>query len=121
MAYFAQLDDDGVVVQVISVSNSDAPDPAPANSEPLGQTFIASLGLGGRWVQTSYNGKFRKKYAGIGYLYDAVRDAFIPPQPHPSWLLDEDTCLWEPPVPYPNDGNGYTWNETLQQWEQTEL
>ena len=119
MAYFAQLDDDDIVVQVIAVSNNDAPDPAPAHSEPLGQAFIASLGLAGSWVQTSYNGTFRKNYAGIGYRYDAVRDAFIPPQPYPSWVLDEDTCFWQPPVPYPNDTNSvWAWNETLQQWEQ---
>lgn len=117
MAYFAQLDVDGIVLQVIAVSNKDAPDPAPANSEPAGQAFIASLGLPGRWVQTSYNGQFRKNYAGIGYSYDEARDAFIPPQPWPSWLLDETTCLWQPPIPYPNDGEMWTWNEHLQQWE----
>ena len=120
MAYFAQLDDNGTVVQVISVSNNDAPDPAPINSEPLGQAFIASLGLSGRWVQTSYNGTFRKNYAGIGYLYDVHRDAFIPPQPYPSWQLNDDTCLWQPPIAYPDDGSCYTWNETEQQWELTD-
>ena len=118
MAYFAQLDDSNTVVQVISISNTDAPDPAPSNSEPLGQAFIASLGLTGRWLQTSYNGTFRKNYAGISYLYDEQRDAFIPPQPYPSWLLDEATCLWQPPVPHPDDGGMYLWNEELQQWEQ---
>lgn len=117
MASFAQLDDDNVVLQVITVSNSDAPDPAPDNSEPLGQAFIESLGLTGRWIQTSYNGRFRKNYAGIGYTYDEIRDAFIPPQPYPSWLLDETTCLWQPPIPYPDDGGMWTWNEHLQQWE----
>ena len=121
MAYFAQLDDNNTVTQVISVSNNDAPDPAPANSEPTGQAFIASIGLTGRWVQTSYNGRFRKNYAGIGYTYDEARDAFIPPQPYPSWLLDETTCLWQPPVPYPNDTDAtWQWNETLQQWQQTD-
>jgi len=117
MASFAQLDDDGTVVQVISVSNNYAPDPAPHNSEPAGQLFIASLGLPGRWVQTSYNGRIRKNYAGIGYLYDELRDAFIPPQPYPSWTLDETTCLWQPPVPYPTGDGMWTWNETTQQWE----
>jgi hypothetical protein len=120
MAYFAQLDHDNVVVQVISVSNNDAPDPAPEHSEPLGQAFIASLGLEGRWVQTSYHGTFRKNYAGIGYTYDEQRDAFIPPQPYPSWLLDEDTCLWQPPVPYPTDGGMHQWDETTQTWEPVE-
>lgn len=120
MAYFAQLNDDNVVLQVISVSNTDAPDPAPERSEPLGQAFIASLGLPGVWRQTSYNGRIRKNYAGIGYTYDETRDAFIPPQPYPSWLLDEATCRWEPPVPYPNDGEMYTWDEDTQTWEPVE-
>lgn len=70
--------------------------------------------------RTSYNGHIRKNYAGIGYTYDEARDAFIPPQPYPSWLLDEATCLWQPPVPYPTDGQMYTWNETNQQWEPVE-
>jgi hypothetical protein len=117
MAYFAQLDDNNIVVQVISVSNADAPDPAPANSEPLGQAFIASVGLEGRWVQTSYNGTFRGRYAGIGYTWREDLDMFITPQPYPSWTLDETTCLWEPPVPHPGDGNKYDWNETTQTWE----
>lgn len=116
MAYFAQLDENHTVVQVISISNNDAPDPAPNNSEPLGQSFIASLNLPGVWLQTSYNATFRKNYAGIGYTYDEARDAFIPPQPYPSWLLNEQTCLWEPPVPYPDDGNLYTWSEDDLQW-----
>jgi hypothetical protein len=101
MAYFAELDDDNVVLQVIAISNDDAPDPAPVHSEPLGQAFIASLGLGGRWVQTSYHGSIRKNYAGIGYTYDEARDAFIPPQPSPDCVLDEDTCLWVCPPPEP--------------------
>jgi hypothetical protein len=81
MAHFAQVQD-GIVQQVIVVSNDDAPDPYPA-SEPLGQAFIASLGLEGRWVQTSYHGTFRGCYAGIGYTYDEVADEFIPPEPEP--------------------------------------
>lgn len=117
MAYFAELDDDDNVVQVISVSNNDAPDPAPSNSEPRGQAFIASLGLSGRWVQTSYNGTFRKNYAGLGYTFDAARNAFIPPQPFPSWTLNEDTCQWHAPVPYPDDGGVYQWNEDTQSWQ----
>ena len=117
MAYFAQLDDTNTVLQVISVSNTDAPDPAPDHSEPLGQAFIASIGLAGRWVQTSYNGRFRKNYAGIGYTYDEARDAFIPPQPHPSWLLNENTCRWDPPVPYPTDGGVHQWDEDSGSWQ----
>jgi len=80
VAYFAEINNGGTVLRVISVSNADAPDPAPSNSEPLGQAFIASLGLGGEWRQTSYNGNFRSKYAGIGDTYDAVNDVFVAPQ-----------------------------------------
>jgi hypothetical protein len=81
MAHFAQIQD-GIVTQVIVVSNDDAPDPFP-ESEALGQAFIASLGLGGEWVQTSYHGTFRGCYAGIGYTYDPDLDEFIPPEPEP--------------------------------------
>lgn len=116
MAYFAQLDNANMVTEVISISNNNAPDPFP-ESEPLGQAFIASLGFQGVWRQTSYHGTFRKNYAGIGFTYDATRDAFIPPKPFPSWLLDEATCLWHAPVPYPDDGGLYTWNERTQTWE----
>ena len=116
MAYFAQIENN-IVQQVISISNFDAPDPAPTNSEPLGQAFIANvLKLGGTWKQTSYNGTFRKHYAGIGYTYDDVLDAFIPPKPYPSWLLNTETCEWEAPIPYPNDGKLYYWDEATQQW-----
>ncbi len=82
----------------------------------------------GEWIQTSYNTKagvhlndgtpLRKNYAGIGYTYDKTRDAFIPPQPYPSWTLNEETCLWECSVAYPDDGNMYQWNETDQQWDE---
>jgi hypothetical protein len=61
---------------------------------------------------------FRKNYAGVGYYYDSIRDAFIPPKPFPSWILNEDTCLWESPIPYPNDGNIYQWNEETGNWQQ---
>jgi hypothetical protein len=120
MAYFAELNDDSIVVQVISVSNTDAPDPAPEHSEPLGQAFIASLGIPGRWVQTSYNGTFRYNYAGIGYFYDSGWDAFVPPRPYPSWTLDTNTFQWQPPTPYPDDGGMYQWDETTQTWEPVE-
>jgi hypothetical protein len=81
MAHFAQVQD-GIVTQVIVISNDNAPDPYPA-SEVLGQAFIASLGLGGEWVQTSYHGAFRDCYAGIGYRWDAELDEFVPPEPEP--------------------------------------
>lgn len=116
MAYFAQLDEDSIVLQVISVSNADAPDPAPTNSEPLGQAFIAeTLGLPGEWRQTSYNGNFRKQYCGPGFCYDAAADVFVRPQPFPSWTLDANHD-WQPPTPYPSDGRIYEWDEDTLAW-----
>ena len=88
------------------------------------QTFVDTSP--GEWIQTSYNtyggqhpeGRpLRKNYAGVGYTYDPQRDAFIPPKPYNSWLLNEETCLWEPPVPYPNDDQRYIWNEEAQSWD----
>ena len=72
--------------------------------------------LGGRWVQTSYNGNIRKNFAGIGYTYDEDRDAFIPPKPFDSWTLNETTCRWQAPVPYPQDGRIYRWDEDSLTW-----
>jgi hypothetical protein len=66
--------------------------------------------------RTSYNGNYRKNYAGLNYIYDEIRDAFYAPQPFPSWILNEETCIWEAPVPYPNDGKMYEWNESTQEW-----
>ena len=109
MAHFAQLDNNGTVLQVAVVHNNDAPD------ETAGAAFIAGL-LGGAWKQTSYNGNIRKNYAGIGYTYDAARDAFIAPQPFPSWVLSEQTCQWEAPVPMPIDGKLYQWDEDAKAW-----
>lgn len=109
MAHFAEINEDGVVVRVLVV---------PDAQEHRGQEFLADdLGLGGTWVQTSYNARIRKNYAGIGMIYDNTRDAFIPEQPYASWTLDEETCLWEAPVAYPNDGVMYVWNEELTDWQ----
>tara|TARA_R110000787_G_scaffold176997_1_gene289056 strand:- start:349 stop:666 length:318 start_codon:yes stop_codon:yes gene_type:complete len=77
-------------------------------------TFVDSSP--GEWIQTSYNGNFRKNYAGIGYTYDLTRDAFIPAKPYPSWTLVEDTCLWTAPIAYPDDGKIYEWNEGTTAW-----
>lgn len=84
----------------------------------------------GSWIQTSYNTSggqhllggtpLRKNFAGIDYTYDSERDAFIPPKPFESWVLDETSCLWEAPTPYPDDGERYTWNETTTSWDQVE-
>ncbi len=84
--------------------------------ESFFETFVDDSA--GQWLETKMDGSIRKNYAGIGFSYDATRDAFIPPQPYPSWTLNEDTCLWECPVAYPDDGNMYTWNETDQQWDE---
>lgn len=118
MAYFAEIDENNRVLRVISVSNSNAPDPAPSNSELLGRSFIASLGIGGRWVQTSYNRTFRRRYAAIGMTYLEDHDAFVFPQPYPSWLFDpSDVEDWVPPVPKPvGDDFHYEWDEESQQW-----
>lgn len=109
MAHFAQIDENNIVTQVLVV---------PDSEEHRGQEFLANdLQLGGTWVQTSYNARIRKNYAGIGFTYDAGRDAFIPPKPFESWELNEDTCQWEAPVAYPTDGLMYQWNEDKKDWE----
>jgi len=115
MAHFAQLENN-VVKQVIVVSNQDILDEQGQESEEKGIAFCSNL-LGGTWKQTSYNAKIRKNYAGIGYTYDEGRDAFIPPKPFNSWLLDENTCQWKAPVDYPTDGKRYTWNEETLTWD----
>lgn len=105
MAHFAEINQSNVVVRVIVV---------PDSEEANGASWCANL-FGGRWMQTSYNATIRKNYAGIGYTYDAVRDAFIPPQPYPSWVLDETTCRWNAPVPMP-PGGPWAWDEELEEW-----
>lgn len=117
MAYFAELNHEGKVLRVLAVSNNDCPDPAPQN-EHLGIAFLESLGLGANWKQTSFHATFRKNYASIGGRYDAMLDAFIPEKLFDSWQLNEATCQWEPPTPYPQDGKKYYWNESLVRWEE---
>ena len=114
MAHFAQLENN-IVKQVIVVSNQDILDENGQESEEKGIEFCSNL-IGGNWKQTSYNGKIRKNYAGIGYTYDEGRDAFIPPKPYNSWLLDEDTCQWKAPIDYPTDEKMYVWNEETTSW-----
>ncbi len=98
MAHFAELDENNLVLRVIVVNNSDLSDGNGGESEAIGIAFCQSLfGANTRWVQTSYNGNFRVRYAGFGYTYDAVRDAFIAPQPAPDWTLDEATLDWVAP------------------------
>jgi len=117
MAHFAQLDDNNFVLQVIVVHNNELLDENGNESETVGITFCKSiLGEATRWKQTSYNGKIRKNYAGIGYKYDSERDAFIPPQPFASWTLNEETCLWNAPTPMPTEGGPFIWNEETLSW-----
>lgn len=124
MAHFAKLDENNVVIFVTVGAEHD-----DGKEDELFQR------TGDVYKQTSYNTRggvyytpntndpdpdqskaFRKNYAGLGYTYDAVRDAFIPPQPYPSWVLDEFSCLWNAPVPYPTDGKRYSWDEATQNW-----
>ena len=114
MAHFAQLDNNNTVTQVIVVANQELLDNG-IESETKGIEFCSNL-LGGTWKQTSYSGSIRKNYAGVGYTYDEVRDAFIAPKPFNSWLLDETTCQWKAPVDYPTDDKRYTWNEATTSW-----
>lgn len=115
MAHFAQLDQNNVVLQVIVIHNNELLDNG-VESEAKGIAFCQSLFPDTNWVQTSYNGNIRKNYAGIGFFYDTQRDAFISPKPFPSWVLNEATCQWESPVPYPQDGKRYIWDEATQTW-----
>jgi hypothetical protein len=117
MGHFAKLDDQSIVVDVNVVNNETINNLPFPESEPVGVAFLTDWSGGyTNWKQTSYNASFRKNYAGIGYTYDAVLDAFIAPKPYPSWLLNTNTCQWQPPIPYPTDGNLYNWNEETQQW-----
>jgi hypothetical protein len=116
MAHFAQINEDNIVTQVIVVSNDDCAGGDYPESDPVGAAFCANL-LGGTWKQTSYNNNFRKRYAGIGYTFREDLDAFVGPQPFPSWTLNETTADWEAPVPMPTEGY-WTWNETSQQWDE---
>jgi len=112
MAHFAKLGVGNLIKQVIVVSND------IATTEQAGVDFINNLyNTRDVWKQTSYNGNIRKNFAGIGYTYDQTRDAFIPPKPFNSWVLNETTCLWEAPVAYPDDGEKYTWNEKTTTWD----
>lgn len=116
MAHFAQIDENNIVQQVIVVHNNELLDENGYEKESKGIQFCESL-FGGLWVQTSYNTSFRKNFAGIGYTFDRARQAFIPPKPYNSWILNEGTCTWEAPIPYPSDGSMYQWNEDTQIWD----
>lgn len=106
MSHFAEIDKNNIVVRVL-VGDNNAPNE--------GLDWLLE-NLGGRWIQTSYNGNFRKNFAGVGFAYDEQLDAFIPPKLFESWLLNEDTCLWEAPTPMPTDGKLYAWDENNLDW-----
>tara|TARA_R110000765_G_scaffold404195_1_gene500365 strand:- start:13 stop:330 length:318 start_codon:yes stop_codon:yes gene_type:complete len=101
MAHFAKLNNNIVTEVIVAEKNF-------INSGRVGDEFL--------WVQTSYNGNFRKNFAGVEGTYDKTRDAFIAPQPYPSWTLDEDTCQWTAPTTYPTDGKVYEWDEDTTNW-----
>lgn len=114
MAHFAEIDSNNVVKQVIVVNNEELLDNG-IESEAKGIAFCKSL-FGGEWVQTSYNGNQRARFAGIGYTYDATRNVFLAPKPYDSWIINEETTEWEAPTAYPSDGKKYGWFEPNQQW-----
>ena len=122
MAYFAKLGTGNIVENVISINNSVIIDSNGVEQEQLGVDFINKLyNTRDAWKQTSYNNNIRKNFAGIGYQYDQTRDAFIPPKPFNSWILNEDTCLWNAPVAKPTteleNNQYYSWNESIVNWE----
>ena len=114
MAHFAALDANNVVTQVIVVANKDTADANGVEKEYIGAAFCEKL-FGGTWKQTSYNGTIRKNYAGVGYTYNADIDAFVPPKPYTSWILNNETAQWEAPVPMP-EGGMYSWDEDTGSW-----
>lgn len=116
MAHFTKLDENNIVTNVYVINNKVITDSNGQEQEQLGIDFCKSLWGEGNYKQTSYNGNFRKNYAAIGFTYDSVRDAFIEPQPYPSWILNEDTCKWEAPIPRPQAELPYVWSEEQQNW-----
>jgi hypothetical protein len=130
MASFAKIGLNGKVIAVHSVVNEVLHDSNGVEREDIGIDFLTKLHGWAIWKQTSYNTHggvhssggtpLRKNHAGIGFTYDEDRDAFIPPKSYPSWILNEDTCLWESPVAKPNDENNYNWNEITTTWDLVE-
>jgi hypothetical protein len=109
MSHWAEVDENNIVIRVTVGNNNDP------NGDEGYQWLVENLG--GTWIKTSYNANIRKNYAGIGFTYDETLDAFIPPKPYDSWILNEDTCLWDPPVSRPNDDQSYIWNEEDSVWQ----
>ena len=108
MSHWAEIDSENKVIRVLVGDNND-----PVGDE--GYQWLMD-NLGGTWIKTSYHGRIKFNYAGIGHSYDEGRDAFIAPKPFNSWVLDEATCQWNSPVPYPSDGKNYRWNEESLSW-----
>lgn len=123
MAHYAFLDGNNIVTEVITGKNEgeDGIDWEQWYGEFRGQVCKRTSYNTSGGVHSTGGTPFRKNYAGIGYTFDEARDAFIPPKPFASWLLNEDSCLWEAPVAHPNDGGFYNWNEETQSWDQVEL
>jgi hypothetical protein len=121
MAHFAKINvNTNQVVHVSAVDNWNIVDGEGNEIEAIGIAYLESVhGSDSNfiWRQTSYNNNMRKNYAGVGMTWDAGRDAFISPKPYNSWVLNEDTCRWDPPTPMPNDGNRYNWNEETLSWD----
>jgi hypothetical protein len=111
MSHWAEIDSENKVIQVV-VGNNNDPDE--------GYQWLVD-NLGGTWVKTSYNNNIRKNFAGIGYKYDEQRDAFIPPKPYESWILDEEVCQWKAPIARPQDGNYYDWDEKTISWKEQDV
>jgi hypothetical protein len=111
MSHWAEIDENSKVIRVLVGDNND-----PAGDE--GYSWLVN-NLGGTWVQTSYNNRIRYNYAGIGFTYDPIDDAFIAPQPYPSWVLNSKK-QWEPPIAYPTDAKFYVWNEDLGEWHEAD-
>ena len=119
MAHFAKLNENNIVIDVNVVNNEDINNLSFPESEAVGIQFLNKwAGQIFNWKQTSYNATFRKNYAGIGCTYNENLDAFILPKPFTSWILNETTCKWEAPIPYPTDGKEYEWNEETQSWNE---
>jgi len=117
MAHFAKIDENGIVNSVIVVSNDAIENKSFPESDEIGQNFIKSIKIDGTWVQTSYNNNFRKQFAGVGFFYDKDNDVFIAPKPFDSWILNEDYD-WAAPIPMPETGGPWIWDEENQQWEE---
>ena len=115
MAHFAEIGLGNKAVGVIAISNNELLDENHIEQEQKGIDFCRKI-FGGVWIQTSYNASLRKNFAGLDFTYDSSRDSFIPPKVFDSWVLNEDTCRWEAPVPMPQDKNQYSWDENTKSW-----